>query len=428
MDGVGVASPFLSVAWALLHLASPPTETIGEIRFAGNERTRPATLLREMLVEPGDPADAELIEASRQAIMDLELFKSVEARLEPGPAGSVLVITVEEKRYFFVLPALGRSSDGDITYGAQAKLDNVWGRDHRLEVEAKRKDLRSDADVDDEDTLRLEYHYPRIGNGPWELNTLLQYQRALLEEDRDGVTGDFERDSTKVELVASRWRKPRGPSRGWRYGGGLSWEDFRFDPIEGDPSLFFDTTETGLLGRLDYRNVRNYEFNQAGREFGLTLAGFPELLGSAKDRLHCSVGYRVYEPVTRRRYTNLNYQLRGALVTRSLFGDPAFDVAGGSGLRGYPRGVIEGDAFVSANVEFITPIHKLDALRGVVFADAGSVLGDPDDAAFSTAAGVGLRWKLRSFVRVDLRLDVAQGFDGSHEGETKVYAGTDATF
>lgn len=419
---------FITVAGLSLQAAAPQADEISEIRFAGNRRTRPETMLREMLVRPGDPVDPEAIERSRQAIMDLGLFKSVEARLEPGASGQVLVITVEEKRYVFVLPVLGRSDDGDVTYGAQLRVDNFRGRDHRLRVELKRKDLRSEADVDDERTLELRYGYPRIGNGPWELDGLVLVQSALLEEDRDGVTGEFERDTSRLDLVAARWLEAGGPSRGWRVGGGVSLERLRFEPIEGAASLFFDTTEVGLLGRFDYRNVRDFEYNRAGRDLEVALSAFSETLGSAKDRLSCAVRYRVYRPVTRRRFTNLDSQLRGAVITRSLFGDPTFDLGGGSGLRGYPRERIEGDAFLIANVEFLSPISKLDALRGVVFADAGAVLGDPDEARLLSGAGAGLRWKLRSFVRVDLRLDVARGFDRSRGGETRVYAGSEATF
>jgi outer membrane translocation and assembly module TamA len=418
----------ITVAGIALHLPSARAAEIVEIRFAGNHRTRPETLLREMLVRPGDPADPELIERSRQAIMDLELFKSVEARLEPEAAGRVLVITVEEKRYVFVLPVLGRSDDGDVTYGAQIRVDNFRGLDHRLRVELKRKDLRSDADIDDERTLELRYQAPRLRNGAWTLDALGLLQRALLEENRDGAMGKFERDSSRLDLLASRWLVAAGPSRGWRFGGGISVEDFRFQLLGGEPSLFFDTTEIGLLGRFGYHDVHAFEFTRVGRDLEIALAGHAEALGAAKDRLSCAVRWRVYRPVTSRRLTNLEYQVRAAMVNESLFGEPAFDLGGASGLRGYPRERVEGDAFVVANLEFITPISRLDALRGVVFADAGSVLGEPDETGLVTSAGVGLRAKLRAFVRVDLRLDVAHGFDGSREGQTRVYAGSEATF
>ena len=53
-------------------------------------------------------------------------------------------------------------------------------------------------------------------------------------------------------------------------------------------------------------------------------------------------------------------------------------------------------------------------------------LGDIDISDPRVGVGAGLRWKIRSFVRTDLRLDVAQGLgDG---GDTRVYAGTRATF
>jgi outer membrane protein assembly factor BamA len=417
-----------AVSVLLLQLAATSTETISQIRFEGNRRTRAETLEREMVVKPGDPADPEQIEVSRQAIMDLELFKSVRADLVPGPTGVDLVITVQEKRYFFVLPSLGRNADGDVTYGGQAQFDNLNGRNHRMEIEATRKELASGAPTEDERTAEFEYRYPRMAGGPWQLDTQFQYQRALVDEERDGVTGEFERDSARVVLIASRWRRYPGPSRGWYYGGGLSWQDSRYEFVRGDPTLFVDTTEAALLGRLGYRNVHNYEFNQAGRALELALDAYPQPLGAVEDRLYASVRYRAYVPVTRRRFTNVNYQLRTALVTHTIGDDSAFDLAGSSNVRGYPRGLVDGNAFFVGNVEFVTPISKLDALRGVVFADAGSILGDPDALTVLTAAGLGIRWKVRRFVRVDLRVDVARGFDNDHEGETKFYAGPDASF
>jgi len=77
--------------------ASP--NVIAHIEFSGNRVTQPQIMLQEMLVKEGDVADPALIERSRQAIMDLGLFVSVHAAVEPGADGLVLRIIVKEKYY-----------------------------------------------------------------------------------------------------------------------------------------------------------------------------------------------------------------------------------------------------------------------------------------------------------------------------------------
>ncbi|MEK7758886.1 MAG: POTRA domain-containing protein, partial [Pseudomonadota bacterium] len=84
---------------------------IARIEFAGNRVTQPQILLQEMLVKEGDSADPALIERSRQAIMDLGLFTSVLAVVEPGDDGSVLRILVKEKYYILPVPKLNRDED-----------------------------------------------------------------------------------------------------------------------------------------------------------------------------------------------------------------------------------------------------------------------------------------------------------------------------
>ena len=55
-----------------LSVVETTSPIIVDIVFQGNKVTRP----QEMLLSKGDPADPEKVELSRQAIMDLNLFKS----------------------------------------------------------------------------------------------------------------------------------------------------------------------------------------------------------------------------------------------------------------------------------------------------------------------------------------------------------------
>ncbi len=400
---------------------------VDEIRFEGNRRTRPEILLQEVVFRSGDEIERHDIENARQAIMDLGLFKSVVVFRHRVRDKNIVTIAVNEKRYWFVLPKLGRSGDGDITYGGQIEFDNFTGRNQSLEVVAQRKELQS-SDVETEDSFEVEFKYPRMFGSAYELSIDAGIETAELNEDRFGVRGQYERDLSAVRIAVSRWLAPRGPSRGWRFGGWARWNDFRHEFISGTPGLFFDATVLTWAGFVEFIAVHDHGFSNSGREFGSWLEFADEDFGSDGGFVRPSLRYRHYWRITQRPHTNLNLQLRAALATDTIFGDPAYSIGGSTTLRGFRREDIEGDSFILANLEFLTPLYGHYAWRGAGFVDIGDAYSDFDEFNLSdlkVGAGFGLRWKLRSFVKTDLRLDFAYGFDG---GETKVYAGTKATF
>ncbi len=90
---------------------------------------------------------------------------------------------------------------------------------------------------------------------------------------------------------------------------------------------------------------------------------------------------------------------------------------------------MEGNSFFTVNIEYLRPVFNRETLRAAAFVDFGNAWVDRDDISFSDTkwgAGLGLRWKLKRFVRTDVRLDIAHGF--SDGGETKAYLGTRSTF
>ena len=146
---------------------APAMPTIGEIRFVGNKITRPEIFLQAMLVKVGDPANPEMIERSRQAIMDLSLFKSVTAGLLQEEGRTVLLITVKEKYYTLPIPKLNRDADNNFTLGAQLRMDNLAGLNQRLKItyETEKVDTSDDLTT----TSRLEYAYPRVRGTPYDI-------------------------------------------------------------------------------------------------------------------------------------------------------------------------------------------------------------------------------------------------------------------
>jgi outer membrane protein assembly factor BamA len=413
---------------ALAHGARAEPFLIEEIALQGNDKTKRRTIVQELFFTEGERVSERDIERSRQAVMDLGLFKSVHTSLEEMEQGHRLIIRVNEKRYWLVLPKLSRSGDGDWAYGAQLKVDNLGGLNQELDLSYRRKDLK-DADVEQEDRLKFEYNVPRIFGSFFDVNLDARMEQREIDEERDGAEGQYDQQRDFLRLTISRWLRDKGPSRGWFLSGGLQIEDYEHEYLGGDPTLYFDTRVVTFRGAIRNRDVRDLLYNRRGRDFGYEINLATDTLESERSFVRHFLYYRRYREITPRQYTNLNYQLRLGVCTASIFGEPCYSLGGSKSLRGHSRDSVEGDAFVIGNVEALTPVFDHRSLRAVVFADIGDAEESLSDLNFSDlnySVGFGLRWKLKSFVRTDLRIDFARGF--GDDGESKVYASTDNTF
>ena len=407
--------------------ASAAEYLIESIEFTGNRVTKDHILLQEMLFDAGDSVSDEQIEQARQSIMNLDIFKAVTSKLQATDNGHRLLIDVDEKLYWFIVPKLSRSGDGDVAYGGEFQIDNLAGRNQRLEFNFRKKKF-DDTDIDEEEQIELEFQSPRIFRSAFELNLDIKKEQAALEEDRFGVLGNYDRDLDEFGFTLARWKNPFGPSKGWRYFGGASVQQFDHTFLSGTPGLFFDADVISLIGGFSFFDVQNYLFSREGIHFGYRANLSTDTFGSDVSFAKHSVFYRRYKRVTQRPHTNFNMQLRFGHITRSIFGDPTFSVASGRTIRGFDRDSLEGDAFVIGNLQFLTPLYGKNALRGVTFLDFGNAYEDIHEVDLSDlkfGAGIGLRWKVKSFVKFDLRLDVAHGFPS---GELKVFAGTRTIF
>jgi outer membrane protein assembly factor BamA len=134
---------------------------VAQLRFEGNRVTREETLRREIALVEGDAADPAAIEAGRQAILDLELFREAEARTGGRADGRVdVVYRVHEKRYVLPIPRVNTSSDADLSYGAQLRWINAWGLGHRLDAVFERGDFPEDRRRREEQSASFTYEAP----------------------------------------------------------------------------------------------------------------------------------------------------------------------------------------------------------------------------------------------------------------------------
>ncbi|MBN2171341.1 MAG: BamA/TamA family outer membrane protein [Candidatus Krumholzibacteriota bacterium] len=107
-----------------------------EIRLAGNRYTRDATILRELLLQPGEPFDADLLERDLRFLEGLGIFAAVSVAPWPTPAGLILAYRVVERgdaRIGLFYP-LGELRDDQLQAGIAYRHRNLRGRRDELRV------------------------------------------------------------------------------------------------------------------------------------------------------------------------------------------------------------------------------------------------------------------------------------------------------
>ena len=419
-------------------LAEPVTDAdaaapvvIDEIEFSGNKVTRPETMLQEMTFAPGARATRSDIEASRQAIMNLGIFKEVRAELAPPLAGRrVLSIAVVEKRYLLPLPRLNRNADGDISYGLQLRWDNAFGRNQQIKTTYEDTKAAS-GDASESSEISGEFSYPRVNGSPYGLTFSTRLQERLVDANREGFPGTvYNLDSHSAGFSVSRLLKTGGPSVGWSVSTGLNWSSNVYSNLGPIPSsLHASRTQVGWQLGAGFSDVRDYLYSRAGEEYGYGLnLGVPALGSDTFYYLH-NLYLRKYTLITERPHVSLDYQLQFGLGSvEESNGLGHFALGGASTLRGYPRDSINGNAFVLGNIEYRQPLFGLKELRGVAFFDAGNAYisgGDIDLLDLKTSIGIGLRYNVTTFVKVQLRLDYGYALNS---GDSKGYGGSDEAF
>lgn len=396
-------------------------EKIIDIQFVGNSVTEPRILLQEMIVHVGDPVDPARIETSRQAIMSLGLFQEVRAELLPADGGKILQIAVKEKHYVLPVPRANRNADGDISYGFQLRLDNVAGLNQQIRLTYENQQS-ADTNASAVKDLSFSYVYQRVMGTPYNIDFSGHNARNDINVMTDGVqTAEYSHSGSSVGVHLSRFIAQTGPSRGWRVGNGLIWSQERYQYVSGTPDLYANSKTVSWVGLVDFTDIRDYLYSRAGESYGYNIERATPALGSDYEYVKHNFYYRSYNLITEKPHVSLDWQLQ--LGFSDSFPGDAFALGSSDTLRGYERNSITGRSFILANVEYLTPLFEQKEVRGVVFMDIGNAYPDNHIDLFDvkTSVGVGLRVNLRSFVKIQLRLDLAYALKG---GGKKTYGGT----
>lgn len=408
-----------------------PVPRIVGIEVIGNRRTRARIIEQEMTLHVGDLATPAQIERSRRAIMDLGLFESVDTRLLPAPGGVIMQIEVNEKIYVLPIPRLDRNADGDITQGLDLRFDNLAGLNQRLKLSYKHKKYAA-LDVVQKQAS-VDYSYPRMLGSAYRIDA--SFERSTIPESTVNQSElaisaeEYQHRSIYGRIMVSRLLQRTGPSLGWSIGGGVVWRQEKTTALQGAAVPSGTTGNAyGVLFSLSYYGVHDLLYSRRGVSYGYDLDIGGAFTASDYAYARHTFYYRRYQPLGDVANRNLNLNLQLGLSAGKLFGAQAYALGGSSSLRGYESGFTSGAAYVLANVEYLTPIFGQRSLRLALFTDVGNTY--PSNRAIDLTdlrlgGGIGLRWRVKSFVNVNLRLDVAYG-DAAVSPE--IYAGTRAPF
>lgn len=408
-------------------------DLITEIRFVGNRVTREHILRQEMVIAEGDVADPLLIDRSRQAIMDLGLFTSVRAVLEPHPErGRTLIVTVKEKFYVLPVPKLNRDDQDNFSVGAELTVENLAGLNQQLQLRYESENADELVSEGKITTWSFGYNYPRVGGSPWVLTTDV-YQASRPAEVVSGtvVTSLYDQETWTASVLASRWLNLRGPSRGWLVGGGVVWRRNSYEYRSGTVTdTLFEQNAVGIIGQLQFRDIRDYLFSRSGREYGYRGEFGEPAIGADQHYTRHEFFYRRYILLPGRPHTNIDMQAKLGLSSGEIFTgeEYAYALGGNKSLRGFDSTSFTGNAYTLLNVQYLQPLFGYNAFRGVLFLDAGNAY--PSNAELHLGdikwdVGVGFRVRVKSLVKIDLRVDAAYT---PETGEWSYFAGTKELF
>lgn len=377
--------------------------TVARIVFAGNEVTRRVTFLRELEFGEGDRVCADDIEAGRQVILDLRLFRSVGADVETLPEGDIVVTyTVRERWYLLPIPRIDASSDADFGYGGSLFWNNIAGLNHRLSISGVRRELQ-ERTLDNEIVIDARYDWRRF------LGSRNNISMTVRNSDEAAVAGDqrYEDLSTSVGLGLSRQLTRRQTGQGWSLSSGLRWQHGRNEGAQAPPDEGILTLASVGLG---YRNVHSSVYSERGVSAGVAVSAQVPGLSDYNQSALSGRFVRIFR-VGERAHQTVHLIAQGA----TYHGGPpsrrsdAYELGGAGNLRGYDDEFAEGDTYWYAAAEYLRPLYW-DWLRGLVVLETGEVhrANFPErEKNLMLSLGLGLRMRLTWFVDAEVEIGVA---------------------
>jgi outer membrane protein insertion porin family len=377
-----------------------PLVYIQRINVKGNTKTRDEVLRREARIVEGQLYNQTLVERSKERMMSLGYFESVEVSEQDGSTPDRMVINyevVERPTGTFQLGA-GFSSQETFLLTGQVQQENLFGRGQSLGFNLQLSRIRQLA--------QIRFVEPYLYSTDWtmavELFKVLQQQRSF---NRDSTGGNltfghplyFIDEDLRLFINYRLEFVEITPATGGTFGaGGDAFERYRFVPLR---NLFRSGRTSSIRLSLNYDTRDNRLFPTKG----LLVSGSTEVSDEAtlsdSNFVEHEINFRGYQPIWGPFVGKLNVDW--ALITsRSGDGVPVFEryfLGGITDIRGFPiqsvgprlgspatyndpsfslisdRGIsVGGNMQFYYNLEIEFPIIESVGIKGVVFQDGGN--------------------------------------------------------
>ena len=365
---------------------------IGDIRIAGNTKTRDKVIRRDMAMIEGDLYSSSMLRFSKSEVERLGYFDTVNINIEPGSEPNLLdvVVSVKEGQTGTLSGGAGFSSTDQFILMGNITQSNLFGRGQVLSLNAEIGGTRQN--------FSLSF------TEPWLFDIPLSAGFDVFNTER--IYQDFTRSSTGGALrLGYELRQFVRGNVMYKY------EDVEVSDVSQLASITLQAEEgRSVVSSVTFSVVHNSLDNPMFPMKGFLNIGTAEFagvfLGGTSDFMKFQVDTGVYIPVI----WNTTMHLR----SRAGWGDglrddrlPVFEryfVGGISTVRGYDvrslgpevAGVLlGGNKELIFNVEYIFPIAPSLKLRGLVFFDAGNAFGEDESIKFENlrfSAGGGFQW------------------------------------
>ena len=416
LSGLVLSGLFLGTVSANEQLFGNP---IAEIRVQGNRKTRTDIVIIWSDLKTGQILSRDILNLARQNILDKELFKQVSVEAESEDGRVIVNIILEEKYFTLLLPTLGRNADGDVKVGLRLTVHNLNGANQTLSAVVEKADLSTG---ETGRRYRVSYELPQYTN-PYEYHFSVGQSTTNTEDAGffNVVYEDFFAVSIERDWDTSFTSQPLTLAISAIY------QDINLrEPYP--PAL--NELEAGHFNRLglrlEYDAVHHEKYRRFGRYYSLTYQQGLESLGSDYRSNITELDARHYYRINS--LDNFNSRVFAGYAHDAPFDQPYYDIGSADTIRGLERESFSGDVLVFTNLEYIKGFGKYPSFRTSLFVDIGNVYNDLDDVDLSslrTSVGLGVRWKIVSFVKTDLFIELA--YD-TETGESKAYGGTSFNF
>lgn len=433
-----------NVVHIVVSIQRGPLVYIQRINITGNSKTRDAVLRREALIVEGELYNQTNVQDSKQRMMALGYFESVDVSEVDGSAPDRLILNFEvaEKPTGTFQVGAGFSSQETFLFTAQIQQQNLFGRGQSLSLNLQLSGIRQMAQLQLAEPYLYGTNYSLAISGFKMLRQLQDYNRDSTGMDitlGSPVAPNFLKNYLRAYLTYHLENVDILPATGGVLGAGTGGgQQFFVNRISPLADLFLDGLLSTLRLSLTWDSRDNRLFPTKGIYSSASSELSSNLIGSTRNYWRHSLNTRFYHPVFAGLIAKLNTNW-GLIMAPDGQSVPIFEryyLGGIFDLRGYniqaigPHGGVPssyspnsgsrglgrnfgGNLEFYYNFELEFPIVQSIGIRGVLFHDGGNTwnlekrfcqLPDPDieDVASApcsvdllnlrTSVGAGFRW------------------------------------